>query len=83
VHDAVDQDRLETEAADRVIQLGDRLLRRVRGDLGHRRQAVGVGEVDLRVEGVQRPARHLTQLGVADRERGEPAARVEHGEVDA
>ncbi len=65
-----------------MVELRDRLGRRVRRDLRDRRHAVGIGEVDLGVERVQRAARHLAQLVALDRERHESAARVEHREVD-
>ena len=74
---------LKPSFADRVVELRDRLVGRVHRDLRDRRHAVGVREVDLGVERVERAARHLAQLGVEDRERREPAARVEHREVDA
>jgi hypothetical protein len=83
VDEAGDHHRLEAQLADGVLELVERLGGRVHRDLCHRSHALRVGEVDLRVEGVEGAAGDAAHLVVADRQRGESPAGVEDGEVEA
>ncbi len=78
-----EHDRLGAERADRVLELGDRLLGCHRGQDRHRGHAVGVRAVELGVDLVVHAARDRADLVVGDRHETQPETRVEHREVDA
>ena len=80
---AVHHHRLQPERPDRVVELGDRLLGRERGDDRDRFEAVAVARVHLRVVGVQGARDRPAHLVVGDREHGQAEARVQQEEVEA
>ena len=81
-HQAAEHRDLEAELARAVLELGDRLLRRVGGDAGGRRDAVAeVAEV-LSGEGVERAAGGPPRLVVGDARHPQPHRGIEDRKVD-
>ena len=74
-------DRFHAQFADRVFELGDGFFRRMHGDQGRRRQAVGHVLEHVRIHGVHAPVQRLAQLRITHLHGAQPFAGIDDGEV--
>ena len=80
---AAKHDGAIAELPDRIVELGDRLLRRARGDDRHRREAAAVWREHLGRHPVVGAGGVPVKLIVRNAVDEEPEARIDDGEVDA
>ena len=80
---AAEHDHPVAQLSDRVVELGDRLIRGARGDDRHGRQAAAMGREQVGRHPVVRACSVAMQLVLRNAVDREAEARVDDGEIDA